>query len=109
MPELSALVKEYKEMLKNGDDIPVDLSRRMQLAISIDTHEEVIKINGRLKKVEEAAETWEDYPTLLWLLRHKTKTTVAVITVIFVLLSLLYVSGLRAPILLWLGLPPLIP
>ncbi len=109
MPELSALVKEYKEMLKNGEDIPLELSRRMQLAISIDTHDEVIKINGRLKKVEEAAEEWEQYPTLLWLLRHKTKTTVAWMVAIFVILTLFYVSGLREPIFTWLGLPPLIP
>ncbi len=109
MPELSALVQEYKEMLKNGDEISVEVSRRIQLAISIDTHDEVKKINGRLKKVEKVAEEWTRYPSLTWLLYHKTKKTVAIIVIVFILLTLFYVSGLRAPILEFLGLPPLLP
>ena len=109
MTELSALVKEYKEMLKSGEDIPIEVSRRFQLAISIDTHDEVKKINGRLKEVEAVAEDVKEYPSLLWLLRHKTKQMMAVILIILAMLSLIYIPELRAPILEWLGLPPLIP
>jgi len=109
MTEISALVQEYKEMLKSGEDIPIKVSRRFQLAISIDTHDEVKKINGRLKKVEAVAEDVKEYPSLLWLLRHKTKQMVAVILIILAMLSLIYIPELRAPILEWLGLPPLIP
>jgi hypothetical protein len=109
MTELSALVQEYKEMLKNGEDIPIKLSRRIQLAISIDTHDEVKKINGRLKKVEKVAEEWSRFPSLTWLLYHKTKKTVTFIVVVFIILTVFYVSGLRAPIMEFLGLPPLLP
>lgn len=109
MPELDTIIEELKSILENGDEIPVDVARKLQLAISLDTHMEVKKINGRLKKVEEVAKNWKDYPSILWLLRFKTKSTVAVIVVIFVTLTLFYVSGLRAPIFEWLGLPPLLP
>jgi hypothetical protein len=109
MTELSALVQEYKEMLKNGEDIPIKLSRRIQLAISIDTHDEVKKINGRLKKVEKVAEEWSRFPSLTGLLYHKTKKTVTFIVVVFIILTVFYVSGLRAPIMEFLGLPPLLP
>ena len=108
MPEISALVKEYKEMLKNSEDIPIEISRRIQLAISIDTHDEVKKINGRLKKVEAVADDVEEYPSLLWLLRHKTKQMVTIILIILAMLSLVYLPELRGPIMEWLGLPPLI-
>jgi hypothetical protein len=109
MVELSTVIEELKALLENGDEVSPEVARRLQLALSLDTHIEVKKINGRLKKVEEAAKNSERYPSILYLLRHKTKTTVAVIVMIFVILSLFYVSGLRTPIMLWLGLPPLIP
>lgn len=107
--ELSALIEQFKDLIQNEDDISPDAARKVLLAISIDTHTEVKKINGRLKKVEKVTEDYLLYPSLTWLLRHKTKTTVATITIVFVILSLLYISGLRAPIMEWLGLPPLLP
>ena len=107
--KLSALIESFKRQLESGDKIDPDAAREMLLAISIDTHNEVKHINGRLKKVEAVVDDVEKFPSLLWLLMHKTKSTVAVITIVFILLSLLYVSGLRAPIMVWLGLPPLLP
>ena len=44
-------------------------------------------------------------PSLLWLLRFRTKETTIVIITIFVVLSLWWISGWRQPILHWLGLP----
>jgi len=111
--ELSALIEEFKFLLENGDKIPPEAARRVLLALSIDTNLEVKKINGRLKKVETAVEElkkdWKEHPSLLWLLRFKTKQTVGIIILVFGLLSVLYISGLRVPVLEWLGLPPLLP
>ena len=106
---LSALIEEFKTLLENGEDISPKAERRMLLALSIDTHTEVKTINGRLKKVEAAVEENKKHPSLLWLLRFKTKRTVAIIVTVFTILSLLYISGTRAPIFELLGLSPLIP
>jgi len=110
MPEqLSAMILEFKALLENGNILDPDATRRLLLALSIDTHNEVKHINGRLKKVEAVAEDVEEYPSLLWLLRHKTKQMVVVILIILAILSLIYIPELRGPILEWLGLPPLLP
>ena len=107
--EKDPILEEIRIIIENGEEVPAKTARRLLLALSWKTHTELQHINGRLKKVEKAAEEWTRYPTLLWLLRHKTKNTVAVIIVVFVLLSAFYVSGIRAPIMEFLGLPPLIP
>ena len=107
--KLSSLIEEFKTLLEDGEDISPKASRRMLLALSIDTHTEVKTINGRLKKVEAAVEENKKPPSLLWLLRFKTKKTVVVIATVFALLSLIYISGIRAPIFELLGLPPLVP
>jgi hypothetical protein len=107
--KLSALIEEFKTLLENGEDISPKAERRMLLALSIDTHTEVKTINGRLKKVEAAVEESERHPSLLWLLRFRTKKTVVIIATVFVLLSLFYISGTRMPILELLGLPSLTP
>ena len=46
-----------------------------------------------------------DNPSLVWLLRFRTRQTLAVIVLVFVLLSLMYVSDLRQPLLAALKLP----
>lgn len=107
--QLSAMILEFKALLDNGDKLDPDAARRLLLALSIDTHKEVKRINGRLKKVEAVAEDVEEYPSILWLLRHKTKKMVAVVLIILAILSLIYIPELRGPILEWLGLPPLLP
>jgi hypothetical protein len=45
------------------------------------------------------------HPSLVYLLRFRTRETVAALILLFMLLSLWYVSGFRRPILEWLGLP----
>lgn len=107
--KLSSLIEEFKTLLEDGEDISPKASRRMLLALSIDTHTEIKTINGRLKKVEAAVEESQKHPSLLWLLRFKTKRTVVVIATVFVLLSLIYISGTRLPIFELLGLPSLVP
>lgn len=54
---------------------------------------------------EKNEEYLERHPSLLYLIRFRTRETVAVILLVFVLLSAWYVSGFRMPILRWLGLP----
>ena len=61
---------------------------------------------GRLTRVvERTEEHLQTHPTLLYLLRFRTRETVAALVLLFVVLSLWYVSGFRQPILRWLGLP----
>ena len=45
------------------------------------------------------------HPSLLYLLRFRTKETVATILFIILVLSMWYVSGIRQPLLKWFGLP----
>lgn len=109
MGDDSKIIEAIESVLKDGSKVDPETATRLQLGISLENNKELLKINGRLKKVEEAAEEWEKNPSLLWLLRFKTKKTVTAILVIFVLLSMLYISGIRGPIFELLGLPPLIP
>ena len=55
--------------------------------------------------VERTDEYLERHPTLLYLLRYRTKQTIVVLVLIFVLLSAWTVSEFREPILRWLGFP----
>lgn len=109
MKDDSKIIEAIESVLNNGTKLDPEHAQRLQLGISLENNKELLKINGRLKKVEEAAEDWEKNPSLLWLLRFRTKKTVSVILVVFVLLSMLYISGIREPIFELLGLPPLIP
>ncbi len=67
------------------------------------------EINGRIDsledKLDDVLRMQADHPPLLYLLRFQTRKTVLWIVLIFVILSLWYVSGFRQPILELLGLP----
>jgi len=45
------------------------------------------------------------HPSIIYLLRYRTKETIATILFLILTLSLWYVSGMRQPILKFLGLP----
>lgn len=112
MSKENKIIKEVESLLKT-DKIDPEASRRLQLSISLENHTELLKINGRLKKVEKVAEESEKNPSLLWLLRFKTKKTVTILVTVlvvgFVIFELLWHSGVMSVILEWLNLPPLIP
>lgn len=112
MKSENKIVKEVESLLKT-EKIDPEVARRLQLSISLENHTELLKINGRLKKVEEVAEDWEKNPSLIWLLRFKTKKTVTVIVggllIGFTAFEILWEYGLMPKILEWLTLPPLIP
>jgi len=76
------------------------------MARSLDTLAlEVRAISAGRRRLLEVSETVRRYPSLTWLLSHRTKQTATVIVVVFVILSLWFVSGFRAPLLTYLGLP----
>ena len=56
-----------------------------------------------LEGVEQTEAYLERHPTLLYLLRYRTKQTIVVLVVIFVVLSAWTVGGFSEPILRWLG------
>lgn len=109
--QLSAMILEFKALLENGDQIDPDVSRRLLLALSIDTHTEVKKINGRLKKVEKATEELQKRPSLLMLFHQKPKTMIFLVLggllIFFIITQALWHYGLIPSILEWLNLPPL--
>ena len=53
--------------------------------------------------VERTEDYLERHPTLLYLLRYRTKETVVVLVLIFVMLSAWWVSEFRGPVLRLLG------
>jgi hypothetical protein len=56
-------------------------------------------------KIDKAVEHQTDHPSLIYLLRFKTKQTIAAIIFAFIIFSSWFVSGVRQPILEFLGLP----
>lgn len=59
----------------------------------------------KLTSIVEKHETYlQTHPTLLYLVRFRTKETVAVILFIFLLMSLLWLPEFRQPVLNFLGL-----
>ncbi len=107
------ILDEIKSIIENGEDVSPKVARRLLLMISSATFEQLLVMNGRVKKVEAATETLDKvhkkYPSLLWLLRHKTKITVVVIVIMFCALSILWIPEFREIILEYLNLPPLFP
>ena len=103
------------------------IARQLLLAITLDTrehaydnHRQTIQELSQLREIVETqsrtietlAAAWADHqqyhkdnPPLLWLLRFRTKETIATILFIIIVLSAWYVSGIRQPILKFLGLP----
>jgi hypothetical protein len=67
--------------------------------------EQSVNMRRLTRVVQRTEEHLPTHPTLLYLLRFRTKGPVAAPVLLFVLLSLWYVSGFRRPILKWLGLP----
>lgn len=56
-------------------------------------------------KLDDVLDMQKEHPSLLYLLRFKTKQTIIWIVIAFIILSLWYVSGFRQPILEFLGIP----
>lgn len=112
MPEEeNKIITEVENILKT-DKIDPEVAQRLQLSISLENHTELLKINGRLKKVEKVVDEVEENPSLMWLLRFKTKQTVivilSVILVLFLLAEVAWHYGLLPKLLEWLSLPPMI-
>ena len=115
------------ERLLEDDAFSQDAVNRLVLALALEnrslfetyqtqTHRDFTELRELLEqqalnvgKLATAVEQTEDYlqkhPTLLYLLRYRTKETVLIILLGFILLSAWYVSELRIPILRWLGFP----
>lgn len=57
------------------------------------------------RKLDDVLEMQREHPSLLYLLRFQTRRTLFWIVVLFLLLSIWWVSGWRQPILEFFGLP----
>ncbi len=63
------------------------------------------KQETRVSALEKSQKINEEYPSITYLLRFHTKETIALIIILFVILSIWYVSEFRESFLRWLGLP----
>jgi hypothetical protein len=117
---LSPLAEEVIEILKNGDEIPIPLATKLTLGLisenNVTLHNiktEVLKINGRLKEAEKKIIEYDKNPTILWLLKNKTRETLAtlwgIITFIIITAFLFHYYGFDIKIFEWAGLRPLLP
>ena len=108
-------------------DIDPQATHRLLIALTIDTRteiaacsiandkhhellEELIKtqrdtLNELKQMIQRHDEYIRTHPSLVYLLRYRTRETLALFFVIILILSLWYVSGFRQPILKWLGWP----
>ena len=86
---LSELISIKQKLATNGEQL-----RRIEQAN-----------NERLAAIEQANSDRDEYPSILWLLRHKTWKTSAAIAIVFILLSTIWISSIRAAALERLGWP----
>ena len=113
--------------LLNNPDIDPLVARQLLIAITIDNRERtadhhqlfttnIAKLNDLIKEqsaniaaltrsVDTLREHIDKHPTLIYLLRFRTKETIAALIFIILLLSTWYVSGIRQPILKFFNLP----
>ena len=84
-------------MLANQVEILARLER-----LSVQVGELSVELKGRVTELEEYNQF---HPSLLYLFRFQTKETIVVIIMLFVALSVWWVSGFRQPLLELLGLP----
>lgn len=115
------------EEILRQDDVPQATINKIAIALALDVQNNLNKLEletavtlhelqtsiqqlttniDKLAAVVERHETHlQTHPSLLFLLRYRTKETAAIILALFFLLSLLLVTDLRQPILKFLGLP----
>jgi methyl coenzyme M reductase beta subunit len=115
---LEAKIDElHRVIIGNGDHRSSIVSRQMTMERDIkDNTDKIAGMEERLTKMEEAQRAQTklleelkkhllENPSLLWLLRYRTRKTVFWIVVVFIILSLWWISGWRQPILEFFGLP----
>ncbi len=62
---------------------------------------------GVVGEIRDIKRTLRECPSLLWLMKHQTGKTFAVIMVVLMILSAIYIKESRDWILAFLGFPPL--
>ncbi len=102
-----ALLEAIQDTINDEKELPPDVALRLVLAATVSANQQldeliqkVDTVDGRLQarvddlecRVEEVEETQKQNPSMLWLLRFKTKQTVTVILLTFVVLTVLYFS-----------------
>ena len=120
-------IAETVAQLLDNPDIDPRVARRLMVALTLDTRMEFqtcsTSVSLNFNKLETLIETQSDniarlesiisrheeylqkHPSLVYLLRYRTKESAVVILSSIMILSLWYVSGIRQPILKWLGWP----
>lgn len=115
-----------KQILDDQDADPI-ATHRLLIALTLDTRTEIAACsiannthhdmleqliatqNETLSELKEMIQRHDHYiqthPSLVYLLRFKTRETLALFFFLLMILSLWYVSGFRQPILKWLGWP----
>ena len=134
MDETSDIIEQLREMAEKGNGFPqtyynqliltamITQSRQLQNLIdathtienklttieqeqqrTLDLSRQVQQMESRLVNQEQLA---EQNPSLIWLLRFRTRPTLVTLIIIIVLALTILVSDIRHPIFSALGLPP---
>lgn len=99
---MTDVLEEIRRLREQNRDISNDDILLIQM---IQIKEQLRDIDNRLQALEEAEKKHSEYPSLTYLLRYRPRDTMAVIALFFVILSMIWVSEFRQPVLKWLGLP----
>ena len=109
------LVEELKRLIED-DGVSPEAYNRLLLVALISMNEQLIVIQQRLAgletleqerttRLDKLEQMVTDNPSLVWLLRFRTRATLIIILAIFVVLSLWFVSDFRKWLFVLAGLP----
>lgn len=109
MPDTTVLEQLINEAIQNLRNKPTEDERaaalRLLLMVGIHNLNGSKDIHRRLKALEEKAEMWQEYPSITWLLRYRTRGTLAVIATIVTVILALAGMGLWTFVARLLGVP----
>ncbi len=117
-------LRALEEILK-ADDVPQETINKIAIALALDAQNNLSRYKvesavalseiraliqaqsdniDKLTAVVQRQETYmQTHPTLLYMIRFRTKETITVILFVFLLLSVLWVPEVRRPMLAFLG------
>ncbi len=87
---MTDILEEIKRLREQNKDISNDDILLIQM---IQIKQELQEVSDRLKKLEEAEKKHSEYPSLTYLVRYRPRDTMAVIALVFVVLSIIWVSS----------------
>lgn len=109
MPDTTVLEQLINEAIGNlrskASEEQQAAALRLLLMVGLHNLRDTAKMRRQITVLEEAAETWQEYPSLTWLLRYRTKPTLVVLATIATVVLALAGMGLWSFVARLLGVP----